>query len=433
MATKSSILAACSTSTPLAASAVYTATSTDITQAESIHVFIKTDQSCTLYMEFSTDNSNWDDSIPYTISGVYGGTFRSDVHAQYFRVRLINGPVAQTLLRMQTVLYQQELLNAILPATLGQKAMAASLACTIASDQAAFPVSITGLPVALGVQNRATSLGVSIASDCQSLPTSNATQLTAALGQAVMTASLPVVIASNQSAVSTTDTRLPSALGQTTMAASLPVALASNQSALATSNATQLPAALGQAVMTASLPVVIASNQSAISTTDTRLPSALGSAASAACLPVVIASDQAAVPVSATLLDIRHLTAANDVITAESSPSNSSLGCVPYYSLNGNTTGQNVAAGPLRLYSLHIGNNDGAAGWLKLYNVLTPTSASTPVAVFRVAAGASTEQQFPTGLYFSTELSFRVSGAPADNDGTAMTANTCVCTFVYRA
>jgi hypothetical protein len=55
----------------------------------------------------------------------------------------------------------------------------------------------------------------------------------ASLGQKAMAASLPVVIASNQTAVPTSNsTQLPAALGQAAMAASLPVAIASNQSAI---------------------------------------------------------------------------------------------------------------------------------------------------------------------------------------------------------
>lgn len=94
--------------------------------------------------------------------------------------------------------------NAKLPATLGQKAMAASLAVAIASDQSGVPVSGTVAATQSGTWN------INNVSGTVSLPTGAATETTLssintktpALGQAAMAASVPVVIASNQTAVS---------------------------------------------------------------------------------------------------------------------------------------------------------------------------------------------------------------------------------------
>ena len=123
----------------------------------------------------------------------------------------------------------------------------------------------TQLPASLGQKAMAASLPVVIASDQTAVPTSNATQLPAALGPAAKAAALPVTMATDQPAISTSNaTQLPAALGQVAMAASLPVVIANNQTAVPTSNATQLPAALGQVAMAASLPVAIANNQSTL-------------------------------------------------------------------------------------------------------------------------------------------------------------------------
>lgn len=122
-----------------------------------------------------------------------------------------------------------------LPATLGQKAMAASLAVAISSDQSVIPVSAAALPLPSGAATETkqdaqivqeTAIAVSVAAintktpalasgrvpvDVQAsvLPTGAATETTLAaintktpsLGQAAMAASVPVVLASNQSAI----------------------------------------------------------------------------------------------------------------------------------------------------------------------------------------------------------------------------------------
>lgn len=86
-----------------------------------------------------------------------------------------------------------------LPATLGQKAMTASLAVVVASDQSAVPVSAASLPLPSGAATSAlqtsgnTSL-TSIATNTANIP---------AKGQAAMSASTPVAIASDQSNVPT--------------------------------------------------------------------------------------------------------------------------------------------------------------------------------------------------------------------------------------
>lgn len=79
-----------------------------------------------------------------------------------------------------------------LPASLGQKAMAASMAVVVANDQTAVPISAVSLP----------------------LPTSAATETTLAAASA----------------------KLPATLGQKAMANALAVSIASDQSALTTSN-----------------------------------------------------------------------------------------------------------------------------------------------------------------------------------------------------
>ncbi len=105
--------------------------------------------------------------------------------------------------------------SAKLPATLGQKLMAASMAVTLASDQSALAVTGTFFQATQPVSGTvaATQSGtwnITNISGTISLPTGAATETTLAAMSA----------------------KLPAALGQTTMAASMSVAIASNQSTL---------------------------------------------------------------------------------------------------------------------------------------------------------------------------------------------------------
>jgi hypothetical protein len=220
---------------------------------------------------------------------------------------------------------------AALPATLGQKAMAASLAVVIASDQSAVPVSAVALPLPTGAATEGTLAAASA-------------KLPATLGQKAMAASLAVVIASDQSAVpisaaslplptgaaldatlAAASAKLPAALGQTTMANSMSVALASNQSSIPVTQSGNFTVRLqdgagsavvkGQGLMAASLPVTLASDQSALaisaaslplptgaalestlSAASAKLPAALGQTTMAASMSVALASNQSTVP-----------------------------------------------------------------------------------------------------------------------------------------
>lgn len=134
-----------------------------------------------------------------------------------------------------------------LPATLGQKTMANSLAVVIASDQSAVAI---------------TSATLATEATLSSINTK-----TPALGQAAMAASSPVVIASDQSAVPVS-------------AASLPLPTGAATEATLSSINTKTPA-LGQAAMAASSPVVIASDQSAVPVSAASLPLPTGAATEA--------------------------------------------------------------------------------------------------------------------------------------------------------
>lgn len=118
-----------------------------------------------------------------------------------------------------------------LPATLGAKTIANSLAVNIASDQVV-PISATALPLPTGAATAALQTSgnaslVAIAASDASIDSK-----TPALGQAVMAASVPVVIASNQSAIPVTLASSASATATLTS-----VALATSSTSVLASNA----------------------------------------------------------------------------------------------------------------------------------------------------------------------------------------------------
>lgn len=132
--------------------------------------------------------------------------------------------------------------SAKLPATLGQKAMAASMAVVVASDQSAVPVSAAALPLPTGAATEATLAAASA-------------KLPAALGQTTMAASLSVAIASNQSAVPVTASNLPATVDTNlgTPGASTPrvaAMLGVGAAAVSSSNPVPVAAAKGRSVVT---------------------------------------------------------------------------------------------------------------------------------------------------------------------------------------
>lgn len=168
-----------------------------------------------------------------------------------------------------------------LPATLGQKTMANSLAVVIASDQS--PIAVTsGANYAQGsttageigplIQAAATS-----AAPTYTTATTNPLSLTlagalrvdgSAVTQPISAASLPLPTGASTSALQTTinntllaiSAQLPATLGQTTMAGSLSVTIASNQSPISVISTVSATAALTSVSLTTSSQVLLASN-----------------------------------------------------------------------------------------------------------------------------------------------------------------------------
>jgi hypothetical protein len=127
--------------------------------------------------------------------------------------------------------------SAKLPATLGQKAMAASMAVVLASDQSAIPVSQSGT-WNIGTVSTVTNLAqmggqpIAMGTGVRSVGTQRVTVATDDLVP-ISAASLPLPTgAATEATLSAMSGKLPASIGQKAMAASLAVVLASDQSAV---------------------------------------------------------------------------------------------------------------------------------------------------------------------------------------------------------
>lgn len=93
-----------SSTTPLGGGATFTGTSRDVLQYAAVEVFAYSDVAGTLYLDFSTNGTNWDLSIPYALTAGSTLDVPSGPHTRYFRVRYVNGGGAQATFRLQTLL-----------------------------------------------------------------------------------------------------------------------------------------------------------------------------------------------------------------------------------------------------------------------------------------------------------------------------------------
>lgn len=101
-----------SSSTPLNAGVTFTGVAKDVILYNSLIVSCKTDQNGTLYVDFSTDGTNWDSTITFdsqaNLNEVHGVT----VSKKYARIRFTNTSASnQTFFRLQTLLGSQSQLT----------------------------------------------------------------------------------------------------------------------------------------------------------------------------------------------------------------------------------------------------------------------------------------------------------------------------------
>jgi len=92
-----------SSTTPLAGNGTFSGTGLDVSGYSVISVFVFSDKAGILNLEFSTDNSNWDDINSYPVLASVALSVQFGPQAKYFRLVYQNGPSAQSVFRLQTI------------------------------------------------------------------------------------------------------------------------------------------------------------------------------------------------------------------------------------------------------------------------------------------------------------------------------------------
>ena len=101
-----------STTTALDAAETWTGEAEYAYSHDSVVVACKTDAAGTLYIDFSTDGTNWDSTLTYIVDAGINEVHRLTITREYFRVRYVNGASAQTYLRLETMLGEFPALSA---------------------------------------------------------------------------------------------------------------------------------------------------------------------------------------------------------------------------------------------------------------------------------------------------------------------------------
>lgn len=115
-----------STAAPLNAGATFTGTGQDVLGFASVVVAALTDQAGTLYLDFSTDNTNWDSSLSFAVAASTNEVHRITVTRRYVRVRMTNTSASnQTYLRLQSMAGSQPALTSALNSLIQSDADAA--------------------------------------------------------------------------------------------------------------------------------------------------------------------------------------------------------------------------------------------------------------------------------------------------------------------
>lgn len=105
-----------STTSTLGIDAVFTGTGTDVLGYNNVSVQLFADQDSAtsgISIEFSIDNSNWDEKHIFTLTASETRNFQFPCHSKYFRLVYTNGGTGQGAFRVQTVLHQAGILTTI--------------------------------------------------------------------------------------------------------------------------------------------------------------------------------------------------------------------------------------------------------------------------------------------------------------------------------
>lgn len=124
LSTLSNLVSTVNSSTvTLASGATFTGTAEDVSRFNSVIVSVKTDFDGTLYMEFSTDGTNWDSSLSFSVAAATNEVHRLTISKKYYRTRFTNtSGSTQTYFRVQTLFGSFQTLNTSLNSTVQRDA-----------------------------------------------------------------------------------------------------------------------------------------------------------------------------------------------------------------------------------------------------------------------------------------------------------------------
>jgi hypothetical protein len=309
-------------------------------------------------------------------------------------------PAAITGFATETTLAAQ---SAKLPATLGQKAMAASLAVVVASDQSAIPVSGTfwqaTQPVSIAAAVAVTDNGGSLTVDGSLATVSTVTSLTQFNGNAIDT----------NSGVKSAGT--------------LRVVLATDQPAL--TNKLLVTPDANSAVNVAQVNGVAVTTGNGVSGTGVQR--------------VTLASDStgqvALAAGSASIGTVQPGNTANTTpwLTTDTPATSGGLSADTYITTGASNQDQHsVKASAGQLYGYAIFNTTASVKYVKVYNASAPTSGSTPVLRLMVPASGGLNVDIPKGIAFGTAIGIRATTGAADNDTNACTTNDLLINLWYK-
>ena len=89
-----------STTTPLAASAVYNSGSLNVDGSNLLTGSVYSDQAGSLAIQQSSDNANWDIVNTIAVSAASGVAISEQIYTPYTRIVYTNGATAQTVFRL---------------------------------------------------------------------------------------------------------------------------------------------------------------------------------------------------------------------------------------------------------------------------------------------------------------------------------------------
>lgn len=92
-----------------------------------------------------------------------------------------------------------------------------------------------------------------------------------------------------------------------------------------------------------------------------------------------------------------------------------------------------VSAGAIRVHSLLLTNTTAAVKFVKIYNKATaPSEADTPILTLSIPANGNRDLDPEYGMLLSLGFGYRITGAAADADTTAVSAGDVILNTVYR-